>query len=246
MSVSAADAKNKGNSHGGLHRPQVPVRKTMRSEVSRRHTLGARGAACLLVAACAAAVGTHGCSFVTNTTAVQCTTEAECLALGPDFVDTKCDPATKTCVKVDPGSDLCTTNQQCLTAASGLPAICRKSDHKCVTLTSTECPTVMGTSAQLLDDNTIVIGALRRQGTRSSAMSWRRRSSSGRRTSPNRRSRVCRPPAASRVHVRSSSLHATSSVRKATRRSCGRARTSPRTSASRSSSAPSTLPTARS
>jgi len=101
-----------------------------------------------------------GCSVVTNETAIQCTSEQDCLAQGPAFAGTTCDAATKTCLKVASDQDLCSTNRQCIDRAGGVPAICRKKDRKCVTLQTPECPTVHQTAGQLLDDNAIVIGAL--------------------------------------------------------------------------------------
>lgn len=121
---------------------------------SRRHLfLGLAVVATLGVAAA------PGCSFVTNETAVQCTSEAECLGLGPGFAGTTCDKVTKTCLRVAEDADLCTTNQGCIDA-SGLPSICRKRDRKCVPLLSKECPTLLAKAGQLADDNTIVLGAL--------------------------------------------------------------------------------------
>lgn len=105
------------------------------------------------------------CNPITNTTAVQCTSEAECLSLGPEFAGTTCDPATKTCKK--PVESLgCTTNQECLDAAGGEAAICRKSDgaegRRCVRLKSPECPNVFtkAGNAELANDDVIVIGSL--------------------------------------------------------------------------------------
>lgn len=112
-----------------------------------------------LIASLGVAAGAPGCSFATNETAVQCTSEAECLSLGPAFAGTTCDKATKTCVRVAEDADLCTSNQQCIDQ-SGLPSICRKRDRKCVPLLSKECPTLLAKAGQLSDDNTIVVGAL--------------------------------------------------------------------------------------
>lgn len=119
----------------------------------------------ILVGAAATIALAPGCSFTTNTTAVQCTSEAECLALGPAFVGTTCDAATKTCVKVPEDADLCKTNKECIDLAGGQPAICRKSNHKCVNLLTAECPRVFAQPGQLLNDDTIVIGAETPVGT---------------------------------------------------------------------------------
>jgi hypothetical protein len=105
-----------------------------------------------------------GCAAVTNTTAVQCTSEAECLGRGPEFAGTTCDKATKTCVKSAEDTDLCTKNQECLDRAGGAPAICQKATRKCVPLTTAECPTVIARPGQLIDDNTVVIGMLSAAG----------------------------------------------------------------------------------
>lgn len=105
-----------------------------------------------------------GCAAVTNTTAVQCTSEAECLGRGPEFAGTTCDKTTKTCVKTPEDQDLCTRNQECIDKAGGAPSICQKSTRKCVNLTTAECPTVIAKPGQLLDDNTIVIGMLSAAG----------------------------------------------------------------------------------
>jgi hypothetical protein len=101
-----------------------------------------------------------GCSVGLNTSAVQCLSEAECLAKGPAFVNTTCDPVTKTCVPVDVNAGLCATNEDCITANAGSASMCRKSDHKCVLLASNDCPFVRGTPAEIANDNTIFIGAL--------------------------------------------------------------------------------------
>ena len=120
----------------------------------------ARVAAVGGIAALVFAVGYRGlgCAAVTNTTAVQCTSEAECLGRGPEFAGTTCDKATKTCVKLPEDTDLCSKNQECIDRAGGAPAICQKATRKCVPLTTAECPTVLAKPGQLLDDNTVVIG----------------------------------------------------------------------------------------
>jgi hypothetical protein len=97
-----------------------------------------------------------------NTTEVQCLSEAECLAKGPAFANTTCSPVTKTCVAVDAGVGTCSTNQDCITANNNLPAICRPSDKTCVVLQTPECPDIITTPANSMDqvanDNTIVLG----------------------------------------------------------------------------------------
>jgi hypothetical protein len=102
-----------------------------------------------------ASLSAPGCSAITNTTAIQCTKEADCLSLG---AGTRCDPTTKTCVSVPEDQDRCTHNSECIDAAKGSPAICRKSDRKCVNLFTPTCDTVVQQSGDLLDDNAVVVG----------------------------------------------------------------------------------------
>ena len=103
------------------------------------------------------ALALPSCAAVSNETAIQCTSEADCVGLGPSFADTTCDKVTKTCQKVVSAAE-CTLNADC--ASRGANTICRKSDGKCVNLLSNECTRVMGKPEQVLDDNAIIIGAL--------------------------------------------------------------------------------------
>ncbi len=123
-----------------------------------------RGLLALAALGAVAIASSQGCSFTTNTTAVQCTSEAECQGLGPAFAGTTCDPVSKTCVKVNEEQDLCKTNQECIDKVGGIPSICRKSDRKCVVLTSPECPSVMAQPGQLLNNDAIVIGSINPAG----------------------------------------------------------------------------------
>lgn len=123
-----------------------------------------RGLFALAALGAAVVAWSEGCSVTTNTTAVQCTSEAECQGLGPAFAGTTCDPVSKTCVKVNEEQDLCKTNQECIDKVGGLPSICRKRDRKCVVLTSPECPSVMAQPGQLLNNDAIVIGSINPAG----------------------------------------------------------------------------------
>lgn len=102
------------------------------------------------------------CNNITNTTAIQCTSEAECLGLGGEFAGTTCDPVSKTCVKSLSDIGSCSKNQECIDRAGGAPAICRRSDKKCVTLLTPECPAVYTKqgNSELADDNVVVIGSV--------------------------------------------------------------------------------------
>lgn len=103
----------------------------------------------------------QGCTVVTNTTAVQCTSEQECLTKGPGFEGTTCDPVTKTCIK--PVESLgCTSNKECLDApeANGDAVVCRQS--RCVRLKTPECPVVFTKqgNSELANEDVIILGAL--------------------------------------------------------------------------------------
>jgi hypothetical protein len=102
------------------------------------------------------------CAAITNTTAVQCTSEAECRGLGPEFAGTTCDTVTKACVKIEDTSGTCTSNRECLDRGGGAPAICRRSDRKCVRLTTPECPTVLTKpgNSELANENVVVVGSM--------------------------------------------------------------------------------------
>jgi hypothetical protein len=97
----------------------------------------------------------QGCSFTTNTTSVQCTSESECLSLGPEFVNTTCDAATKTCKKVESPVE-CNLSADCSVKAPG--SVCRR--NKCVKVLTDECTTIRGRPDFLSDDNTLIIGAI--------------------------------------------------------------------------------------
>lgn len=99
-----------------------------------------------------------GCSLGLNTTAVQCLSEAECVSRGAGFENTTCSPMTKTCVPVDPNAGLCKLNADCVNA--GGPAICRKTDSKCVQLQTAECPTVFARPTDILNDKAVIVGAM--------------------------------------------------------------------------------------
>ncbi len=103
------------------------------------------------------AISAQGCSYVANETAVQCTSQKECVDLGAGFENTTCDPVTKTCVPVAAPPE-CQANRDCL--PKGNTFVCRKSDKKCVNVLSPECPTLMGTPDLLQNDDALVLGAI--------------------------------------------------------------------------------------
>jgi ABC-type branched-subunit amino acid transport system substrate-binding protein len=105
-----------------------------------------------LLGACS--VSLLGCSLLVQSSAVQCTTDQDCLARGFDAGGPMtCSPDH---VCVGPGGP-CTTNQECIQRSGGQPAVCRKSDLTCVPLLSNECLKVYGDPSS---DDAIVIGSI--------------------------------------------------------------------------------------
>lgn len=100
------------------------------------------------------------CTYINNTTAVQCLSEAECLERGPAFANTTCSAQTKVCVPVVQNEGLCATNAECIQRNGGTSAICRKRDKKCVVLQTAECPVVHGKRTEIENDKTIFIGLI--------------------------------------------------------------------------------------
>lgn len=122
--------------------------------------------ACVTLAAALVVGAAPGCTVVTNTTAIQCTSESDCLSQGAEFANTTCDKVTRTCIRLPEDEGLCTTNAECMTRLNAPDAaICRKSDRKCVALKTAECPTVLTQPQQLQNDNAVVIGAMTPVGT---------------------------------------------------------------------------------
>jgi hypothetical protein len=104
-------------------------------------------------------LASQGCNAITNTTAIQCLSEQECVSKGPGFENTTCDPISKTCVPVEAGVGTCSTNAECTAKNNNVPSICRKSDKTCVVLVTPECPTLLDSrNSAATDDNTIVAG----------------------------------------------------------------------------------------
>src|SRR4051812_46919402 len=103
----------------------------------------------VLSLAAAGVSGAFGCSFITNTTAIQCKSDKECGALGADFYGYTCDLKTHTCGKLAEDADLCaatpgkSANQSCIDKFGGDPAICSPKSHHCVRLLTPECPSIV-------------------------------------------------------------------------------------------------------
>lgn len=130
------------------------------SRILRGHWTKALGVVGLGVGATITLAGGSACSFILKANTSQCTSRDDCIARGPEFANTTCGD-DHICV-VNPAIS-CTKNQQCLTLHNNDPWTCRKSDHKCVQLTSPECRDILqGTASanDLANDDTIFIGAL--------------------------------------------------------------------------------------
>lgn len=135
----------------------------MRSSQATMNKQRIPSALALMSTACLAAsllIVSDGCTQITNTTAVQCLSEAECLERGPDFANTTCSAATKTCVPVVQGVGLCSTNVECIARNGGTNSICRKRDKRCVVLQTAECPVIHGSKTEIENDKTIFVGLI--------------------------------------------------------------------------------------
>lgn len=119
---------------------------------------GWKRAALLLVPLLAGAFPAQGCSFIVDTSAIQCKSDLDCQTKGDvrfkdsTCIDNVCQPA--------PG---CTTHAECFTLLEQ-PAICRPFDLTCVPLfteTCLEANMAEGALATIKDDpSTIVLGVL--------------------------------------------------------------------------------------
>ena len=113
----------------------------------------------LFVGLCLAAVVVGACTAISTSGDyfLQCNTQADCFAHGPDFAKTTCS-TDHTCVPIATDTSLCTSHQDCTTKAGGAASICRKTDRKCVPVLNDLCTKVFADKADLLDDNAIFLG----------------------------------------------------------------------------------------
>lgn len=118
-----------------------------------------------------AAIAASACTAVTDETATQCRSQADCLARGPGFADTTCS-VDRVCVKVEALERACQTNQECIDKNGGGLFTCRKSDSKCVPLLSANCERVLAEKEDLLNDNTVFIGATMAKNSDGQQMGW--------------------------------------------------------------------------
>lgn len=99
--------------------------------------------------------GIGGCSFVVDTSTVQCSTDADCLGKGPAFEGNVCLLDKNVCVRSE---EYCTTNEQCIRVKGAISWQCDKEKHGCYNLTSTACPNVFGDPEDMANDNVVVLG----------------------------------------------------------------------------------------
>src|SRR5690348_3488105 len=109
-----------------------------------------------LAAACAAVFGfgavatgvTPGCTAIIPSIA-QCTKDADCAKIAPGAT---CDTKNSVCI----GGDQCQKNSDC--AGKGQHPVCRQlSPRKCVDLTNSDCPDLLG---NWQDDNAVIFGLI--------------------------------------------------------------------------------------
>jgi branched-chain amino acid transport system substrate-binding protein len=120
----------------------------------------AAGSAVVALGALGVVASESGCSFVLDTSTVQCSTDGDCSSRGGDFAASVCGPEHR-CVPQDGGEtdapDIsCTTNKECSTAL-GETALCRKTDHTCAKVLSPECTQTIG---DVSNDDALVFGSI--------------------------------------------------------------------------------------
>ncbi|MGZ3420632.1 MAG: hypothetical protein ACXVEF_10450 [Polyangiales bacterium] len=94
---------------------------------------------------------TPSCSVILNTTADQCSSDADCVAKGAGFENNVCGPQN-TCVFA------CTKNRDCMDRL-GVDAICHASDRTCTALKSQDCQTLHMDPGDL-DRDPVILGIL--------------------------------------------------------------------------------------
>jgi hypothetical protein len=94
------------------------------------------------------------CTAVVSEDPVQCSTDQDCAARGPDFVDTICSTAG-TCVSKPPPPAECTKHSDC--ASKGADFVCSDLSGTCQKVTSEDCQVAYGKPTE---DGTIILGLL--------------------------------------------------------------------------------------
>jgi branched-chain amino acid transport system substrate-binding protein len=111
-------------------------------------------------------VGIASCSLIVQRDGVQCKADGDCTSRGPEFANSKCDPANNTCIAS------CNVNADCTMQ----PAICRpdamSGKKVCVQLLSKECDRTLPalSPGMAVDENAILLGGIfSLQGTNASS-----------------------------------------------------------------------------
>ncbi len=94
------------------------------------------------------------CTAVVSEDPVQCSTDEDCAARGPDFVDSICGP-NGTCVEKPAPPPECTKHSEC--AAKGPDFVCSELSGTCQKVTSDDCQVAYGNPTE---DGTILLGLL--------------------------------------------------------------------------------------
>jgi ABC-type branched-subunit amino acid transport system substrate-binding protein len=102
--------------------------------------------------ALAVLLGAGACSLIVRRDSSQCDTTADCIARGPAFANSFCDPQH--------GCQMtCATNQDCSSGNAADPWICRP-DHRCAQLLSEDCTDLVANADDLADTDTVWLGML--------------------------------------------------------------------------------------
>ncbi len=127
----------------------------VRSDTVHGNTLQWRGR---VLALGALLLSLAGCTLLVEKSTSQCSSDSDCAALGSAFVGTTCS-AQHVCISASQGGT-CTTNAQC-TQGGTQHAICRKDNHTCQLLLSTDCTKILQYDPSYeQDDNSILLGVL--------------------------------------------------------------------------------------
>jgi ABC-type branched-subunit amino acid transport system substrate-binding protein len=97
------------------------------------------------------------CTLVYDDGVTQCRSQEDCLARGEAFANTTCS-LDRVCVKIEIAEQACANNKECVDRNGGAPYICRKTDKKCISLVTPECPRVLGEREDYLNDEAIILG----------------------------------------------------------------------------------------
>ena len=106
---------------------------------------------------CVASCTVVSCTAVTDATSTQCRSQTDCWARGRAFADTTCS-ADRICVPITTEGGACKTNQECIERNGGANVICEKSEARCVSVTTPDCPTLLADKEDLANDEVLIVG----------------------------------------------------------------------------------------